>query len=88
MRTIQNKFKDMVAQVPANVKDEVNLSFAIADRLYALMKERGLSKKEFADAIGKRPSEVTKWVSGQHNFTIRTLRMLSVFFGKSLIVVK
>ncbi|MDD2952024.1 MAG: helix-turn-helix transcriptional regulator [Parabacteroides sp.] len=88
MRTIQNKFKDMAAQVPANVKDEVDLSFAIADKLDALMKEKGLSKKELAQAIGKRPSEVTKWLSGQHNFTIRTLSMLSTFFGKSLVVVR
>lgn len=79
MKTIQNKFKEMVAQIPpANVKDEVDLSFAIADKLNALIKEKGLSKKEFADTIGKRPSEVTKWLSGQHNFTIRTLNMHSV----------
>ena len=50
-----------------------------------LIKNRGLSKKEFAEAIGKRPSEVTKWLSGQHNFTLRTLAMLSTFFGQSLI---
>ncbi len=88
MRTIQNKFKEMVAQVPVNVKNEVDLSFAIADKLDAMMKEKGLSKKEFADAIGKRPSEVTKWLSGQHNFTIRTLSMLSTFFGKPLVEIK
>ena len=52
--------------------------------------EKNLSKqrKEFADAIGKRPSEVTKWLSGQHNFTLRTLAMLSTFFGESLVEVK
>lgn len=77
----------MVAQVPSNVKDEVDLSFAIADKIDALIKEKGLSKKEFADAIGKRPSEVTKWLSGQHNFTIRTLSMLSNFFGKALVTI-
>lgn len=77
----------MAAQVPANVKAEVDLSFAIADRLDSLIKEKGLTKKEFAEAIGKRPSEVTKWLSGQHNFTIRTLSMLSAFFGQSLIKV-
>lgn len=87
MRTIQNNFRQMVAQVPANVKAEVDLSFAIADRLDYLIKEKGLTKKEFAEAIGKRPSEVTKWLSGQHNFTIRTLSMLSAFFGQSLIKV-
>ncbi len=87
MRTVQNNFQQMVAQVPADVKNEVDLSFAIADRLVVLIKEKGLSRKEFAEAIGKRPSEVTKWLSGQHNFTIRTLSMLSSFFGQALIEV-
>lgn len=63
------------------------LSFAISDRIYELMQERGLSKKQFADALGRRPSEITRWLSGQHNFTIATLGMLSAFFGQPIIVV-
>ena len=51
------------------------------------MRERGLSKKQFADQIGRRPSEITRWLSGQHNFTVSTLAMLSAFFGKSIISV-
>ena len=86
MKAINSTFKQMVAEVPADVKIEVDLSFAIADRIDALIKKKGLTKKEFADSIGKRPSEVTKWLSGQHNFTIRTLAMLSNYFDEALIV--
>ena len=86
MKTINSTFKQMVAEVPADVKIEVDLSFAIADRIDALIKKKGLTKKEFADSIGKRPSEVTKWLSGQHNNTIRTLAMLSAYFDEALIV--
>lgn len=86
MRTINLAFKKMVAEVPAEIKAEADLSFAIADRLDFLIKERGLTKKEFAAAIGKRPSEVTKWLSGQHNFTLRTIAMLSAFFGEALVI--
>ena len=87
MKDIRNRYREMVAQVPQPIKDEIDLSFAISNRIDALMKERGLSKKQFADALGKRPCEVTKWLSGQHNFTISTLAMLSAFFGKSIISV-
>lgn len=87
MKTIKTSFSSMVANVPTDLKAEVDLSFAIADRLDVLIKEKGLSKKEFADAIGKRPSEITKWLSGQHNFTIRTISMLMSFFGKPLVAV-
>ena len=84
--TLAKKYKEMVAEIPADVKIELDLSFAIADRIDELIKKRGLTKKEFADAIGKRPSEVTKWLSGQHNFTIRTLAMLSAYFNEALVV--
>lgn len=87
MRMMDNVFKEMLAEVPAEINAEMDLSFAIATRLDALIKGKGLSKKEFAEAIGKRPSEVTKWLSGQHNFTLRTLAMLSTFFGETLVTV-
>lgn len=85
MKTINDKFQQMLSSVPQDIITEIDLSFAIAKEIEALMLERGLSKKQFADALGKKPSEVTKWLSGQHNFTIRTLAMLSSFFGQSLI---
>ena len=86
MRTMTTSFQQMVSRVPKDVMTEVDLSFAIADEINKLMLEKGLTKKQFADELGKKPSEVTKWLSGQHNFTIKTLAMLSSFFGKSLIV--
>ena len=30
-------------------------------------------EKKFAEKVGKLPSEVTKWLSGTHNFTVDTL---------------
>lgn len=87
MKDIKNKYMDMVRQVPDEIKEEINLTFAISNKIDELMRERGLSKKQFADQIGRRPSEITRWLSGQHNFTVSTLAMLSTFFGKSIISV-
>ncbi|MBQ8222176.1 MAG: helix-turn-helix transcriptional regulator [Bacteroidales bacterium] len=87
MKTIDLTFKDMVSQIPSDIKMEVDLSFAIAKRLDCMISKHGLSKKEFAEAIGKRPSEVTKWLSGQHNFTIKTIAMISAYFEESMIIV-
>lgn len=85
MKDMRNKYQAMVKAVPNDIAEEFNLSFDISNKIYLLMQEKGLSKKQFADALGKRPCEVTKWLSGQHNFTISTLAMLSSFFGKSII---
>lgn len=77
----------MLASVPPQIQQEVNMEFAISNRIHNLMIAHGLSNIQLAQAIGKRSSEVTKWLSGQHNFTIKTLAMLSAFFGEPLIKV-
>lgn len=87
MRTAYEQYDAMVRTVPPHIKVEVDLEFAISDRIDFLMQERGLSKKQFADALGRRPSEITKWLSGQHNFTIATLAMLSAFFKQPIVTV-
>lgn len=87
MRTANLSLQEIFNEIPVEKREETRLSFAISNRLDALMRERGLNKKQFADALGRRPSEITKWLSGQHNFTISTLAMLSSFFGQPIITV-
>lgn len=87
MRAINTSFNELLAAVPDDIQREVDLEFAVSFRINDLMKQRGLSKLEFAKALGKRPSEITKWLSGQHNFTLRTIALLSSFFGEPLIQV-
>lgn len=63
------------------------MEFALSNRLYELMQKRGLSTVELAQALGKRPAVITKWLSGQHDFSIKTLVLLSTFFGEALVTV-
>ncbi len=85
MRTANISLQEIFNEIPIEKREETRLSFAISNRLAALMQERGLNKRQFAEALGKRPNEITRWLSGEHNFTISTLAMLSTFFGKSII---
>lgn len=85
MKTAFDEYNSIVASIPQEVHTEVDMEMALSDRIYNLMTTRGLTKAEFARAIGKRPCEITKWLSGQHNFTIKTISMLSAFFGEPLV---
>lgn len=85
MKTAFDDYKKIIASIPPEVSKEVEMQMAVSNRIYDLMTARGLSKAEFARAIGKRPCEITKWLSGQHNFTLRTIALLSTFFGVPLI---
>lgn len=88
MRTVNISLQEIFDEIPLEKREESRLSFAISDRLYELMREKGLNKKQFAESLGKRPNEITRWLSGEHNFTIATIAMLSVFFGKPIISVE
>lgn len=70
--------QQLIAAIPPEQKKQFDYSNGISDRLDAIMKERGISQRELARMTGKRPSEVTRWLSGQHNFTLATIAMLSV----------
>ena len=87
MKRAKTSLRELLGDITPEEKAEARLSFQISNRLDFLMQEKGLSKKQLADAIGKRPSEITRWLSGEHNFTISTLAMLSSFFGQPIITV-
>lgn len=88
MKQTRISFDEMIANTSPAIQQEVAMEFAVSNRIYELMSQRGLTKLQFAQALGRKPSEITKWLSGQHNFTLKTLTMLSAFFGEPLIQVK
>ena len=45
----------------------------LAARIDEAIKAKGWKKNQFASKIGKTPSEISKWLSGTHNFTADTL---------------
>lgn len=77
--------QELMGVIPLEVQLRTKLSVAIANRIESLMREAGYSKKQFAEKLGRRPSEVTKWLSGEHNFTIATLARIGAFFGTQII---
>lgn len=80
--------QQLIARIPPEQKKQLDYSNDISDRLDAIMKERGISHRELARITGKRPSEVTRWLSGQHNFTLATLAKLSVALNHDFVAVQ
>ena len=85
--TAAELFDQIVAETPPELKKQLDMSFAIADKLDATLKERGMNQKEFARMIGHTQAEVSRWLSGTHNFTLATLAKISVALGVDLFTV-
>lgn len=60
-------------QVNPEIRESVDLSFQIVDRIHEILVEKGLKQKDLAMLLGKKEAEISKWMRGTHNFTIDTL---------------
>ena len=81
-------FRSELEKVENDVKIEVDLSFQIADKISSILKSKGMSQKEFAEKMQKSEAEVSRWVGGTHNFTIRTIAKISDVLGEQIIQVR
>lgn len=81
-------FEECLAEVAAEVKEEVRINIEIADRIYELLKEKQMTQRDLATFMGKRESEISRWLTGHHGFTTKTLAKISTVLGEPLIQVK
>ena len=75
-------FQRILENTPEDVDLFVDWYADLVVRIHQLLKEKNLSQKELAEKMGKQPSEISKWLSGAHNFTLRSLAKLSAELGE------
>lgn len=75
------------AKVSPEVRAKVNLSFMIVDRIHAILEEQGLKQKDLAVMLGKKESEISKWMRGTHNFTIDTVSTIEFVLRQPILQV-
>lgn len=67
------------------MKRQMELSVQIANRIYEIMEEKGLSQKNLAALLGKTETEVSRWLSGTHNMTLATIAKISTALNTDII---
>lgn len=63
------------------------LSFDVADRIVEILKQKGMSQRDLAVGMKKTEAEVSKWLGGTQNFTLRTLAAISVYLQEPILSV-
>ena len=61
------------------------LNFSISERIYQILQEKGMSKRDLAKLTGKKESEVSRWFSFGHNFTCKTIALIQLSLGEPII---
>jgi len=80
-------FQEILDETPEDVELFVRLYADLVVRINQLLRENNISKKELAEKMDKSPSEISKWLNGEHNFTLRSLAKLSAELGEPLLEV-
>ena len=65
--------KRIAERIPKELSEQNDRRMGLAVKIAEALWSRGLTNQEFAFMMGKKPSEVTRWLSGTHNFTTETL---------------
>jgi antitoxin component HigA of HigAB toxin-antitoxin module len=70
MSDLLNKIEQ---QTPPESIRFIEQSLAMANYIECLLSDKGLKQKDLADKMGKSEAEISKWLSGTHNFTLRSI---------------
>ena len=76
----------IIDETPKDLKIQLRYSDAIAIKLDSMLKDRGMSQRDLAKSTGKTEAEVSRWLGGTHNFTVRTLAKISMVLGEDMIL--
>lgn len=79
--------KRMLNKMPLDVKIFTRKYSDLVVLINQILKEKGFTQKNLADKLDKRPSEINRWLSGDHNFTLRSIAKLEAELGETLLEV-
>lgn len=85
---MRSKFvQEALANIPKELVDYTSLCTDMLVRINEAIEEKNITQKELASKLGKTPSEVSKWLHGEHNFTLKSICKLQVALGIKLLEV-
>ena len=74
-------------ETPDEVKIFVDKYTDLVIRINQILHEKGYTQKALAGKMNKNPSEIHKWLNGNHNFTLRSIAKLEAELGETLLEV-
>lgn len=71
-------------KTPAYIKREIDLSFYVVNKIAEILQSKGMTQKDLANLLGKKESEISKWMTGTHNFTLRSIAKIEKALNVSI----
>jgi len=71
---------------PEDVERFIDKNLDISQQVDALIRSKGLTQKEFAKILNKSEAQVSKWLSGSHNLTLRSIAKMEAALDADIIL--
>ena len=79
-----SKLQELLDEVTPLEMEQTKVKMQLSARIEDFMRAKGWNKSQFAEKVGKNPSEITKWFSGTQNFTTDVLTEIASALGVEL----
>lgn len=80
-------FQEILDETPKEVEIFVRHYADLVLRINQILREKNYTQAKLAEKLDKRPSEIHKWLNGDHNFTLRSIAKLEAELGEVLLEV-
>ena len=77
-------FDEILDNTTEESKLFVSRSLAIANQILIVLEKKGLKQKDFAALLHKKEAEISRWLSGFHNFTIKSIAKIETALGERI----
>lgn len=78
-------FDNIKGKISPETEIFVSKSLDIIDQVYYILHEKNMKPRDLAKELGKFESEVSKWLSGGHNITLKTIARLEAALNAEII---
>lgn len=63
----------------------IEKNLAITEKVRIAMEQKGWKSQDLAKAMDKNPSEVSKWLTGMHNLTLKSIIKMEIALSIDLV---
>ena len=81
------EIQESMRHLPEGDKIFVDRSLEIAHFIAGILSKKNLKQKDLAQLLGKSEAEVSKLLSGLHNYTLRSLAKIEAALGEPIICI-
>jgi transcriptional regulator with XRE-family HTH domain len=82
---MKNNFEKIKSQTPKDIQIFIEKSFDIVDEVDFILEKQNKNRAVLASQLNKNESEISKWLSGLHNLTIKSISKIEASLGETII---